>query len=49
MLLKLSPKKKLAKKDYADRPAISENDMKGINAAILGLQDLDTLMLILVE
>ena len=34
-------KKKLAKKDYADRPAISENDMKGINAAILGLQDLD--------
>jgi hypothetical protein len=34
-------KKQLAKKDYADRPAISENDMKGINAAILGLQDLD--------
>jgi hypothetical protein len=34
-------KKRLAKEDYADRPAISENDMKGINAAILGLQDLD--------
>ena len=34
-------KKQLAKEKYADRPAISENDMKGINAAILGLQDLD--------
>jgi hypothetical protein len=34
-------KKKLAKEKYADRPAISEDDMRGINAAILGLQDLD--------
>jgi hypothetical protein len=34
-------KKQLAKEKYADRPAISEDDMRGINAAILGLQDLD--------
>jgi hypothetical protein len=34
-------KKQLAKEKYADRPAISDDDMRGINAAILGLQDLD--------
>jgi hypothetical protein len=34
-------KKQLAKEKYADRPAISDDDMKGVNAAILGLQDLD--------
>jgi len=34
-------KKQLAKENYADRPAISEDDMKGVNSAILGLQDLD--------
>ena len=34
-------KKQLAKEKYADRPAISEDDMKGVNSAILGLQDLD--------
>ena len=34
-------KKQLAKDKYADRPAISEDDMKGVNSAILGLQDLD--------
>ena len=34
-------KKQLAKENFADRPAISEDDMKGVNSAILGLQDLD--------
>mgnify|MGYP003120452892 CR=1 FL=1 len=34
-------KKQLAKEKYADRPAISEDDMKGVNAAISGLVDLD--------
>jgi len=34
-------KKQLAKEKYADRPAISEDDMKGVNSAISGLQDLD--------
>ena len=34
-------KKRLAKENFADRPAISEDDMKGVNSAILGLQDLD--------
>ena len=34
-------KKQLAKEKYADRPAISEDDMKGVNSAISGLVDLD--------
>ena len=34
-------KKQLAKEKSADSPAISEDDMKGVNSAILGLQDLD--------
>ena len=34
-------KKQLAKENFADRPAISEDDMKGVNSAISGLQDLD--------
>ena len=34
-------KKQIAKEKYANRPAISEDDMKGVNSAISGLVDLD--------